>query len=177
MKSRMSAHAMMRRIIADNLPILKEIGGVQKLHGNLDDSGDIAYSIDLKFAVGKNLDRFNGDGVTMMLTEYSLALDLHAYGGEASVVFQVKYECPTVPSDVEQGIPIFCELERCEEHFRNVVKKWEMSETEIDAGIQCLQKMHAQLHKIDTLYTGHLYDENLPRAGVYFDPLRVISGM
>ncbi|MDU8350816.1 hypothetical protein RYA05_02790 [Pseudomonas syringae pv. actinidiae] len=177
MKSRMSAHAMMRRIIADNMPILKEIGGMQELHGSLEGSGDIGYAIDLKFAVGKNLDRFNGDGVTMMLTEYSLALDLFAYGSEATVVFQVKYACPTVPSDVDRGIPIFCDLESCEQHFRKAVKKWDMSKTEIEAGLQSLRKIHTQFHKIDTLYTGHMYDENLPRSGVYFDPLRVLSGM
>lgn len=174
MKSRMTAHAMLRRVIADNISILKDIGGAQELYGSLTETGDLAYSIELKFAVGQNLDRYNGDGVTMMLTDYSLALDLYAYGSEASATFQVKYTCPSVPSDIQCGIPIICDLEKSQEIFRCAVKEWGMSDVEIEAGLQCVQKMHSQFHKIDTLYTGHLFDENESTNGIYFDPLRIM---
>jgi hypothetical protein len=177
MKSKLSNFAFMTRFIADNRALLESIGGEMEYGSGTRGKTPDSFTMKMVFAKGINIDRFDGDGVTRVATEYGFTLEMYAHDAMANLNLRATYVNPTVPSDVDEGISLLCDAEKSQTRFRAIAETWQMSEIEVNAGIESLQKIQKAFQEMDVLYTCHIFDDHEPVSGVYFDPLRYVSGM
>lgn len=197
MKSRMSTHQYLRMLINDHKALFDSLDG--KSTTDFDEESCSYFALDKFLGESKNLDRFDGDGITLFDTRYSLCLDMHIHNGSVISTFWLQYQHPkavNTESDSQpqpdvfswldkrivestHGIPLFCDQTDTEEEFIKIATAWELPDDVKNSGLEHIKRLHAVIKQISPIYLGHLYDEHIDYKikSVFFDPLFVISGM
>lgn len=195
MKSRMSAHQYLRMLINDHQALFDSLKGTSST--DLDEDSCSYFTLDMFLGESKNLDRFDGDGITLFDTRYSLCLDMHIDNGSLISTFWLQYQHPKpTNTDTESqsdifswlnkqivesthGIPLFCDQTQTEAAFIKIATAWELPDDVKNNGLEHIKQLHTVINQISPIYLGHLYDEHIDYKirTVFFDPLFVISGM